>query len=269
MTDRPGRFAQLLFLCVLSAAGCSRGADPVADPGAARREIVVYAAASTRDALQPIAATYERVHEVAVVFNFGSSGDLASQIIAAAKADVFLSADEKEMERVATAGLVAADTRVPLLSNQLVVIEPADLASHFSKPFEARQLTLPVVRLLSLGDPATVSAGKYAKAWLEQRGVWAEVGGRVLPGVDVRAALAAVEAGGAQAGIVYRTDAARSSKVRVVHDVPLDEGPKIVYPIAAMPDRPEARAFVEYLQSPAARRHFEDAGFVFLPAAPK
>jgi len=269
MTDHPGRTATSLCLCVLSAFGCSHEADPVAGSGDARRELVVYAASSTRDVLQPLAATYERVHEVAVVFNFGSSGDLASQILAAAKADVFLSADEKEMERVATAGLVAADTRVPLLSNQLVVIEPADLASHFSKPFEARQLALPAVRLLSLGDPATVPAGKYAKAWLEQCSVWAEVGGRVLPGVDVRAALAAVEAGGAEAGIVYRTDAARSAKVRIVHTVLLDEGPKIVYPVAAMQGRPEARAFVEYLQTPDARRLFEDAGFVFLPAAPK
>jgi molybdate transport system substrate-binding protein len=103
------------------------------------------------------------------------------------------------------------------------------------------------------------------------RGVWSEVSGRVLPGVDVRAALAAVESGAAQAGIVYRTDAARSTKARIVHAVPFEEGPEISYPVAVVAGRPNeeaARAFVEFLASPGARASFESFGFLFLPAQP-
>jgi molybdate transport system substrate-binding protein len=88
---------------------------------------------------------------------------------------------------------------------------------------------------------------------------------RVLPGTDVRAALAAVESAGAQAGIVYRTDAALSKKVRVVHAVPLDEGPRIVYVLGMLKQRPnaaEVRRFADHLASDAGRKVFEGFGFV-------
>lgn len=236
-----------------------------------RVEIMVYAATSTRDALRTIETLYERDHDLDLVFNFGSSGDLANQIVAAAKADVFLSADEKEMDKVEAAQLVASGTRKPLLSNQLVVIEPADGPSIFFTPFYPDQLAGEQVKLLSLGNVDTVPAGRYAKAWLEKRGVWSRVSGRVLPGVDVRAALAAVEFAGAQAGIVYRTDVARSKKARIVHTVPMEEGPKISYPLAVVVGRANekhSRAFADFLASQGARKPFEDVGFVFLPKAP-
>ena len=247
-----------LFLLAL-AGSCSKGPEP-------KVELAVYAATSTRDALQALEAPYERDHPVDLVFNFGSSGDLSRQIVAAGKADVFLSADDQEMDEV----LVAAGARRPLLSNQLVVIEPADAASVFSSPFEPSQLADPRVNLFSLGNVETVPAGRYAKAWLEKTGVWKDVADRILPGIDVRAALAAVESAGAQAGIVYRTDVARSKKARIVFAVPLEQGPRISYPIAAIAGRPaeaEARAFVEFLASAAARPVFEEFGFV-IPGGP-
>ena len=102
-------------------------------------------------------------HPVDLVFNFGSSGDLSKQIVAAAKAHVFLSADEKEMEVVQTAGLVAAGSRRALLSNQLSVIEPLGGTSHFTEPFAPAQLAAPAIQRLSLGDPATVPAGPNSR----------------------------------------------------------------------------------------------------------
>jgi molybdate transport system substrate-binding protein len=250
----------------LGAAASALALDPASKP-----EIVVYAATSTRDALQAVERIYERDHAVDLVFNFGSSGDLANQIVAAAKADVFLSADEREMDKVGAAGLVVPGTRRPLLSNQLVVIEPVGEASRFTLPFDAAQLATARIRRLSLGNVETVPAGRYAKAWLEARGVWPAVAERVLPGIDVRAALAAVESAAADAGIVYRTDVARSAKARVVYAVPVEEGSKIAYPVAVIApeptaDRAQARAFIEFLGSPSARTVFEDAGFVALPA---
>jgi molybdate transport system substrate-binding protein len=235
----------------------------------ARSELLVYAATSTRDALQALENDYERDHAVDLVFNFGASGDLANQILAASKAGVFLSADEREMDRIEGQQQVAAGSRVPLLSNQLVVIGPSDGPTGFAEPFDANQLTLPRIERLSLADVEAVPAGRYAKAWLESRNVWTAVSARVLPAVDVRAALAAVESGAAQAGIVYRTDAARSTKVRVVHTVPLPEGPRITYPVAAIANAKterDAREFVAYLSSPSAGAVFERFGFVFLPA---
>jgi len=232
-------------------------------------EVHVYAAASLRDSLQAIAAEYEKDGKAKIVFNFGSSGDLARQIVAAGKADLFLSADEKEMDKVATEGRLEEGSRRNFLSNQLVVIEPIDPArpdaSIFKKPFEIEMLARPEVKWLALAEPASVPAGRYARAWLEKKGAWDAVKARVLPAIDVRAALAAVEAGGAQAGIVYRTDAAISKKVRVVHEVPLAEGPRIVYVLGVLKDRPsaaEARRLAQHLESDASRKVFGRFGFI-------
>jgi len=250
----------LVSLVMLACAlGCSK-----------KVEVSVYAATSTRDALQALESAYEKDHAVDLVFNFGSSGDLSRQIVAAAKADVFLSADDKELDKLEQAKLVAQGTRRALLSNRLAVIEPSDAASIFTTPFDPVQLAGARLQRLSLANVETVPAGRYAKAWLERTGVWKDVAERVLPGVDVRAALAAVESGGAQAGIVYRTDVARSRKARIVFSVPADQGPPISYPIAVIASRPadrDARAFVEFLASPAARPFFEEAGFVWLTSA--
>jgi molybdate transport system substrate-binding protein len=268
MKKRPLPSLPILVLALVAALGCSGDAKQAIAKGSPV-ELTIYAATSTRDVLQGLEAAYERQHGVELVFNFGSSGDLANQIVAAAQADVFLSADEKEMDEVEEAALAAAGTRRALLSNQLVVIEPADGPSVFTSPFDPGQLARAEVELLSLANVETVPAGRYAKAWLERRGVWSAVAGRILPGVDVRAALAAVESAGAQAGIVYRTDVARSVRARTVHAVPVEEGPMISYPIAVLAGRPheiEARAFADFLASPAAGAAFAEAGFVFLPA---
>ena len=257
----------VVLVSVLASPGCGEEASEAKEKPV---ELVVYAATSTRDALLSLERAYERDHAVDLIFNFGSSGDLSNQIVAAAKADVFVSADDEEMDEVQAAGLVASGTRRPLLSNRLVVVEPADGPSIFSTPFDPSQLADDRVELPSLASVESVPAGRYARAWLEERGVWNDVSGRVLPGVDVRAALAAVESAGAQAGIVYRTDAARSAKVRVVHAVPPEEGPEISYPVAVLAGRPgekAARAFVDFLASPGARAAFEQVGFVFLPTA--
>lgn len=236
--------------------------------GGDRPELLVHAATSARDALLALEADYEREQGLDLVFNFGGSGDLARQIEAAGAADVFLSADELEMDRLEAAGLLVPGTRTALLSNRLVVVEPADEPSPFEPPFAPAQLVRPAIRRLSLGETESVPVGRYARAWLEGLGLWSELSGRVLPAVDARAALAAVESGGAQAGIVYGSDAARSTRVRLVHAVPLAEGPRIVYPLAVVGGRPaerEARALVAFLASPRARQAFEQAGFVFLP----
>ena len=129
----------------------------------------------------------------------------------------------------------------------------------------ARDLVGPDVRWISLANPEAVPAGRYAKAWLEKAGIWDNLKDRVLPGLDVRAALAAVESGGAEAGVVYRTDAALSKKVRVVYEVPEGDGPRISYPVAALRDRPRldmARRVVAWLSGSTAAATFEQNGFL-------
>lgn len=252
------------LVAALLGSSCTDRAIPAAAP-TRPSELVVYAATSTRDALADLAPAYERERGVRLVFSFGASGDLARQIVAAVGADVFLSAGEREMDAVAAAGLVAPDSRRVLLSNRLVVVEPASVPSVFTAPFDPAQLAGPAIEHLALAHVEAVPAGRYAARWLVARGVWDQVRSRVIPGVDARAALAAVEAGGAQAGIVYASDAARSTRARVVYAVPLDDGPRISYPVAAIAGRAaetEARAFLAFLATPGARAAFESRGFI-------
>jgi molybdate transport system substrate-binding protein len=121
------------------------------------------------------------------------------------------------------------------------------------------------VKRIALAEPRTVPAGIYARRFFEQQKLWTTVESKIVPTENVRAALAAVEAGNVDAGIVYQTDAAISKKVKVVFEVPVEEGPAISYPVAMINGsrQPEAaRRFLEHLKSDDARRVFERFGFI-------
>jgi molybdate transport system substrate-binding protein len=224
-------------------------------------ELNVYAAASLTDCLKELGASFEKATGNKLVFSLGGSNDLARQIKAGAPADVFFSADKAQMDGVAAAGLVRAQDRVDVLSNVLVAVVPLNPALKLAAPAD-----LPALGRLALADPQAVPAGVYARTWLESIGLWDKVKDHVIPTLNVRAALAAVESENADAGIVYRTDAAISKRVKVAFEVPRDKGPAIVYPLAplAASKKPEAAELVRYLTSAEARVVYERYGFVVL-----
>jgi len=230
---------------------------------AAADEVVVFAAASLTDALEEIAHGFEKETGHKVVFNLGGSNELARQIEAGAPADVFFSADKAQMDGLVAGGLVRAQDRVGVLSNVLVVVVPAASSATVRGPRD-----LQVLRRLALADPQAVPAGVYARTWLDSLGLWGALEGKVVPMLNVRAALSAVETGDVDAGIVYRTDAAISKRVRVAFEVPRDQGPAIVYPLApvASSKKPATAALVRYLTSEAAREVYRRHGFIVLGA---
>jgi molybdate transport system substrate-binding protein len=229
---------------------------------ATAEEIRLYAAASLTDAVTELAHTFERESGHEVVFNFGGSSDLARQIKAGAPADVFFSADKAQMDGLQAAGLVRAQDRVNVLSNVLVVVAPLASTTAIAAPRD-----LLGTDRLALADPQAVPAGVYARVWLQSLGLWDRLQDKVVPTLDVRAALAAVEAGHVDAGVVYRTDAAISTSVKVVFEVPREQGPAIVYPIApiAASKRPAtAGLLVRHLVSEGARAVYRRFGFLAL-----
>jgi molybdate transport system substrate-binding protein len=233
----------------------------IASPMVRAEEILVFAASSLTNALQETAADWEKASDDEIVFNLGASNDLARQIKAGAPADVFFSADKAQMDGLEKEGLVRAADRVDLLSNTLVVVVPTASSARMREPAD-----LGAFKTLALADPQAVPAGVYARTWLESRGLWGRLQARVVPALNVRAALAAVESENVEAGIVYKTDAALSKRVRVAFEVPRAEGPAIVYPVAPMAASSKAAtaAFVKHLRSPAAREVFTRHGFLVL-----
>ena len=226
--------------------------------------ITVSAAVSLTDALTAIGNDYATAGRGTVRFNFGASNVLARQIASGAPVDVFISADEAQMDAVAQAGMVLEGTRVDLLSNQLAVVVPSDRPRTFKS---VRDITDPALKRIAIGDPAAVPAGVYARQYLEREGLWAAVQPRLVPTGSVRAALAAVESGAADAAIVYRTDARTAFGATVAWVVPAAVGPRIVYPAAVVKGSrtaAEARRFLDYLRGPDAARTFDRFGFTLL-----
>ncbi len=228
-------------------------------------DLNVFAAASLSDALKEIAKTYEPTSGDKLHFNLAASSALARQIKEGAPADVFFSADEAKMDDLANAGLIAPETRVSLLSNTLVIVVNAVGGATITTPAD---LAKPAITHLALAEPHTVPAGIYAKAYLQKAGLWEKVSAKGVPTENVRACLAAVESGNAEAGIVYKTDALISKKVKIASEISVADGPKISYPLAVVKDskNPDAsRKLVAYLASPEARAVFIKYGFLPAP----
>ena len=223
-------------------------------------DITVFAAASLTDSLKEIATAYEKTSDDKVVFNFGASSALSQQIQAGSPADVFFSADEAKMDALEAKQLIVKGTRISLLGNSLVVIAP----NNMPPLTKLEDLTLPRIKYISLGDPKAVPVGIYAKAHLEKSGLWPQVEAKIIPAENVRASLAVVESGNAEAGIVYKTDAAISQKVGISFEIPAAEGPKISYPVALVQDSRHAaaaRKFLTYLAGPESTATFQRFGF--------
>ena len=221
--------------------------------------LLVFGAASTADALTEAGQGFEREGGAKITFSFGASRDLARQIRAGAPADAFISADAESVEGLVGEKLVRPEDRRTLMSNRLVVIVPRESGRTLQGAADLQSTAS-----IALGDPATVPAGTYAKKWLERAGVWESVKDHVVPTLDVRAALAAIEAGRADVGIVYKTDAATSQRVRIAYEVPPEAMPPIIYVAAviASSKNPAAAAFLQYLTGPRGHAMLAKHGFV-------
>ncbi|BCU77603.1 molybdate ABC transporter substrate-binding protein [Luteolibacter sp. LG18] len=236
-------------------------------PFARGGELRVAAAASLAESITEIGKLYQESHPGTTVTPvFAGSNVLARQIESGAPVDVFISADEKTMDGLVKADHIAKEAVVPLLSNALVVVIPTDSTKTIQSGADLAKLDR-----LSIADPAAVPAGVYAKTWLTKLNLWEQVQPKTVGAENVRGALAAVEAGNADAAIVYRTDAAISQKVKIAFTVPSNETPAIIYPAAVCKeshDAAEAKQFIAFLQSEKASEVFKKRGFgVLAPAA--
>ena len=242
----------------------------VLTPLAARAaDLTVFAAASLTDALNDVGKTYQAKTGKVPVFSFTASSVLARQIEASVGTDVFISADTDWMDYLDNRGLIAHDTRKNLLGNHLVLIAPVDsnvtltIAPHFDL------LGALNGGRLSIADPDTVPAGKYARTALTTLGVWNSVVDHLVNAENVRVALVYVARGEAPLGIVYTTDALSEKRVHIVGTFPENTHAAIVYPAALVKDaKPEARAFLDFLSGPEATAIFQKNGFVILGAKP-
>ena len=241
---------------------------PLSAVTASAADVVVFAAASLKNALDDVAAAYKAETGKIVSINYAASSVLAKQIEQAAPADIFFSADLDWMDYLQARNLIRNDTRRTLLGNKLVLVAPkTSSASVDLAPGAKLSDLLGADGKLAMANVDSVPAGKYGKAALTKLGLWDAVAGRIVQADNVRAALAFVARGEAPAGIVYQTDANAEPAVKVIGSFPEDSHPPIVYPVAltSASTNPDAPAFLEFLQSDKAKAAYQRQGFTFAP----
>jgi molybdate transport system substrate-binding protein len=237
-----------LFACLALAASA-----------AAAQEITVSAAASLGPALREVIPLFETAHPgIRVRINLGASGALLQQIAAGAPVQVFASADEETMGQAQARGVVRSSDRRTLVHNRLVVAVAAALAPGRTPRTLAEVAALPRV---TIGLPASVPAGRYARGTLEAAGLWARIEPQLVGAQNVRQALDYIARGEVDAGFVYASDVALAAgRARAAFEVPT--ATPIRYPIAALVNAPPAaQRFVDYCLSQPARAVFVQHGF--------
>ncbi|MEM9159024.1 MAG: molybdate ABC transporter substrate-binding protein [Verrucomicrobiota bacterium] len=233
-------------------------------------ELTIYAAASLTDVLKEAGDDFSRQEDIEIVFNFASSGALAQQLTSTPRADIFISADQTWMDEIAKRDEILTDSRLNLLSNQLVVISHPK--SDIPALSDLSELAVQKFTHLAIGDPQFVPAGKYAKEYLSKvlvpngTSLWNALGSRASPAPVVRAVLAQVASKREVVGITYKSDlTARPNDIRLLFEIPAIDKLPIQYPIAILRSSSQtelARKFIAYLQTPQNDDRFLRAGFI-------
>ena len=228
---------------------------------APQQELTVSAAISLKDVLDKVAQLYRVERPDTVIhFNLGASGTLLRQIEQGAPVDVFISASEDQMDSLASKGLLLAGTRRDLVKNAVVLIVPKGKTGISS----VQDLTRPEVKVIAIGEPQTVPAGKYAREVLTHFHLYERLKPKFVLGKDVRQVLTYVITGNADAGIVYATDAMTTQEVTVVATAPEDSHSPVIYPVAILKgskEADEAKRFLDFLGGTKVQEVFAKYGF--------
>jgi molybdate transport system substrate-binding protein len=228
--------------------------------------VTVFAAASMKNALDDVNAAFAKRTMLKPVASYAATSALMRQIEQGAPADIFASADLTWMAYGLKNKLINPKTRVNLVGNRLVLIAPKDSKLGTVTVGSGMDLAkLAGDGRIAVGEVKAVPAGRYALAALQKLGLWASVEKRMAMVENVRVALTLVGRGEAPLGIVYETDAKVDPNVKIIGRFPESTHPAIIYPVAATINaKPEAKRYLDYLQSMPAKTIFERYGFSFL-----
>ena len=250
------------MILALACVGCS--SQPASAPAPTTQTqpvtLTVAAAASLTDVAKELQTVYSTKHpNVTIAYTLAASGTLQQQIEQGAPVDLFISAGKSQMDALEQKGLIVTATRKNVVGNELVLVAGKD-----SKLTAFDGLKDATVKKIAIGTPESVPAGQYAKDTLTTLGMWDQLQPKFIQAKDVRSVLNYVETGEVDAGLVYRTDAATSDKVKIVAAAPAGSSKPIIYPmaiIASSKHQQEAQQFEDFLASAEAAQLFEKYGF--------
>lgn len=224
--------------------------------------ITVSAAASLTEAFTDMESKFENENpDIDVNLNFGSSGNLCKQIEGGAPADVFASADQKNMDTLANENLVENSSRENFARNSLVLIVPANSTLNIT---DVKDLTNPEVKKISIGNPDTVPVGNYTRTAMTEAGLWNQIESKAVLAEDVKQALTYVERGEVDAGFVYMSDTltADPGSIKIVTNVSVST--PVNYPIAIVSsseNKKDAQEFIDFVTGEEGQETLEKYGF--------
>jgi len=258
--------AMVLLFIVL--AGCSNDKDDTNTSKEATKnkssettELTISAAVSLTDALEEMQTSFEKEHNVKMKFNLGSSGTLAQQIEQGAPADIFISANEEWMDKLAAKKLIKTDSRKDVTENRIVLITSKDNPAKVS---DIKALSNKNVSQIAIGNPESVPAGKYTEQVLNHLKKWDGLKDKFIMAKDVRQVLTYTETGNADVGFVYASDAKVSDKVKVLDTADAAWHEPIIYPGAIVADTKQAKTaqtFMDYITSKEGQEILQKYGF--------
>lgn len=250
------KFYFILFIAIsMIITGCQNGKENK------QKEITVSAAASLREALEEAGQKFmDDNPEIKLIYNFGGSGSLQQQIAQGAPVDLFISAAEDKYHQLIAKNMIDKNHSVQLLGNELVLIVPKE-----KQDIETLDdLLKSDIKRIAIGTPETVPAGQYAKQTFLSAGLWSRLESKIINTKDVRQVLSYVETENVDAGIVYKTDAIISDKIKMVPISGQDLHDPIIYPagvISSSKNPDEAIQFFEFLRDHEAIKIFKKYGF--------
>lgn len=248
-----------LLLLTLLVSGCSNSSATTADQPA---ELLVGAAPSLKGSLEELKKMYSAKHpQVAITYTYGSSGSLQTQIEQGAAMDIFISQGASQMDALEKKALLKKDSRVNLLSDELVLI--VNKSNTTINNFE--DLTKPDVKKIGIGEATSVPAAKTTQETLVTLNLWDTLQSKLVIGKDLTQVMTYVETGDAEAGFVWDTIAITSDKVKVVATASAESHKPIFLPVAvvaASKNIDAASKFMEYLKSDEATKIFQKNGFI-------
>lgn len=233
----------IVFIALLTTACGQRGHQEA-------EKIMVFAGASLNNVMTELADSFQLKYKTQVVLNFASSGTLARQMEQGSIPDIYISASTRWAKYVCELALVDAENQKPIAQNQLMLIAPLNSTIQSIKLDSSVMFSkLLADGKLSMGDPAHVPAGKYAKQAMEYYGWYTSIQKQILRAKDVRSALMFVELGEAPLGIVYRSDAIRSKKVKVLDTFNPSSHEPIQFVASLCQEKENARLFYQFITS--------------------
>ena len=263
--------AILLAVVVVSVGSCSAGffdflggsnSTSAADANVTG-DVNLAAAASLKNVYDEklIPMFQKQYPNVKVTPTYASSGDLQTQIENGLKADIFMSAANKQMDKLMEEGYIKNDTNKQFLENKVVLIVPANSTSNITSFNDLKNMS----GHIAIGDPESVPAGQYAKEVFTNLGIWNATESKLSLGKDVTEVLNQVAQGSADCGVVYSTDAKSNSGVKVICEAPQGSlNTSVIYPVAELKNttNPDAAdAFLNFLQTKEAKDVFVEYGF--------